>query len=256
MIHEQREQGQKIAVYCADNTGKAMTFAVAYLVEYFEMTLEDAYMLAANRFYSVSLPRGWMMTLIEEYKLPYTMKDVYDSFFFSQLMAASNLNVHHIDRGVYISNIDAMRKPDKVRALGITAVVRVDDSERSLGNWAEDFTLFDMPLIDGSTLLRADVQKAAAFIHQQVEAGNKVLVHCHAGVSRSVTMVLAYLIEYGGMSLPEALNLVVRKRPVAFPHPALVQSLIMHYKLPHDINECLRQGFLDNLLAELGSKSL
>jgi protein tyrosine phosphatase len=48
-------------------------------------------------------------------------------------------------------------------------------------------------------------------------ANNKtVLVHCHAGMQRSCTVVVCYLIKYKNMSIEEAIKLVKEKRHIAF----------------------------------------
>lgn len=52
----------------------------------------------------------------------------------------------------------------------------------------------------------------AAYIHRGC-----VLVHCGAGRSRSVAVVVAYLCRYAGMSYSEALSLVKARRPGAAP---------------------------------------
>lgn len=43
-----------------------------------------------------------------------------------------------------------------------------------------------------------------------------VLVHCWAGRQRSAAMVVAYLIKYHNMDLPEAIQFVLNKRPEVF----------------------------------------
>lgn len=42
----------------------------------------------------------------------------------------------------------------------------------------------------------------------------KVLAHCIAGVSRSVSMVLAYFIKHHGMEYEEAYRLIKSKRKI------------------------------------------
>ncbi|KAI8809257.1 protein-tyrosine phosphatase-like protein [Cladochytrium replicatum] len=58
--------------------------------------------------------------------------------------------------------------------------------------------------------------------------GPKVLVHCAAGVSRSATLVLAYLISsrYFALELPEALDLVKKQRPIVCPNSGFYQKLV------------------------------
>ena len=57
-------------------------------------------------------------------------------------------------------------------------------------------------------------------------SGGKVLVHCVAGMSRSVSLVLAYLVQREPrMRLAEALRLVKQKRTVVSPNPCFMEQL-------------------------------
>jgi protein-tyrosine phosphatase len=132
--------------------------------------------------------------------------------------------------------------------MGIQAVLRLDDDNRDRGQWGQPYHLLDMPIIDGLPIPSQQLRQGAAFIHQQVEAGRRVLVHCQAGVSRSVTMMLAYLIEYRGWLLPDAYRQVLIRRAVARPHPALVISLIDCYNLPYAREAAAEFDFLQEIL--------
>jgi protein-tyrosine phosphatase len=67
------------------------------------------------------------------------------------------------------------------------------------------------------------------FIKDTLDRNEKVLVHCKRGVSRSVTMVLAYLISEKNMSVTEAMLRVKSKRQIALPNSGFLKQL-MHYK--------------------------
>lgn len=79
---------------------------------------------------------------------------------------------------------------------------------------------------DGRLTNRGVFSKAAEVIRQSRDANKTILVHCAAGVSRSSTAVLAYLMRYEGMGWGEALDHVQKSRPCVNPHPLLVRSLI------------------------------
>jgi protein tyrosine/serine phosphatase len=63
-----------------------------------------------------------------------------------------------------------------------------------------------------SSLVR-HIRPLADFIHNTINHNESVLVHCYAGVSRSATVVLAYLMIYHNFKLTEALNYVKSIRP-------------------------------------------
>lgn len=63
-----------------------------------------------------------------------------------------------------------------------------------------------------------------AFIAAHIARGC-VLVHCGAGISRSVAVVVAYLCRYAGMSYAEALAFVKSKRPQATPCDAFAAAV-------------------------------
>lgn len=81
---------------------------------------------------------------------------------------------------------------------------------------------------DGRPLPADTLRRGVAFIREQRELGRPVLVQCGAGMSRSVTFVLAYL-HSEGMELPDAVRLVTQKRRQSLPHVILLQSLIDCY---------------------------
>lgn len=72
-------------------------------------------------------------------------------------------------------------------------------------------------------------QKAAHIIWEARNHGHNVVVHCAAGISRSVTAVVAYKMLYDGMTFSDALVKIQRIRPIASPHPLLVRSLIRDF---------------------------
>jgi hypothetical protein len=59
---------------------------------------------------------------------------------------------------------------------------------------------------------------AASQIHEWLEGGKRVLVHCFAGASRSVTAVIWYLMRYEGHAWDDALALIKQQRAIANPN--------------------------------------
>lgn len=57
-------------------------------------------------------------------------------------------------------------------------------------------------------------EAAAEFIENALQSKGKVLVHCQQGLSRSATLVLAFLVTNRHVTLEEAVSMVRKHRPV------------------------------------------
>lgn len=73
--------------------------------------------------------------------------------------------------------------------------------------------------------LSVHFDEVADMIEEVRQLGGKSLVHCVAGVSRSTTLCLAYLMKYGGMSLRTAYHHVKAIRPQIRPNTGFFQQL-------------------------------
>ena len=67
--------------------------------------------------------------------------------------------------------------------------------------------------------------------------GKNILVHCIQGISRSVSIVLAYLM-YKGRTLKESYDLVREKRSVSRPNPSFVKELLAYELTLFKSNSC------------------
>eukprot|EP00092_Neocalanus_flemingeri_P070367 GFUD01086352.1.p1 GENE.GFUD01086352.1~~GFUD01086352.1.p1 ORF type:complete len:218 (+),score=82.24 GFUD01086352.1:28-681(+) len=68
-------------------------------------------------------------------------------------------------------------------------------------------------------------QNLGEMIEQSLCRGDRVMVNCWQGASRSATVVLAYLIRYQGMTVEVALRKVKEKRDIR-PNNSFLQTLI------------------------------
>lgn len=67
---------------------------------------------------------------------------------------------------------------------------------------------------------------AIEFMQSCVSSGGLCIVHCFAGVSRSATVVVAYLMKSRQLSFTQALEFVQQQRPAANPNPNFRRQLI------------------------------
>jgi hypothetical protein len=71
--------------------------------------------------------------------------------------------------------------------------------------------------------LLAHLDTAVAAVHAGVQAGGKVYIHCSAGLNRSPTTVIAYLIRHRDMALDEALTWVTERHDCV-PYPDVLED--------------------------------
>ena len=72
--------------------------------------------------------------------------------------------------------------------------------------------------------------KIVSSINDAIEHGGNVLVHCYAGISRSTSIVIAYLMKNKKMSFNKALELIKEKRGKIQPNSGFVLQLKAYEK--------------------------
>ncbi len=107
----------------------------------------------------------------------------------------------------------------------IRAVVSVLDDHLAERNPISrgDFLRFVIPIAD-TEQTQHPLNAAADSIHRALQHGN-TYVHCWAGISRSATAVLAYLMKYLDMTMMQAYLFVKRCRPIIHPNRGFLQQL-------------------------------
>ncbi|XP_020777179.1 dual specificity protein phosphatase 19-like isoform X1 [Boleophthalmus pectinirostris] len=85
--------------------------------------------------------------------------------------------------------------------------------------------ILDLP----DTNITAYLEECSSFINQAREQNGVVLVHCNAGVSRSSSIVIGYLMAQEKLSFDRAHSQVQSARPSARPNAGFYRQLL-HYK--------------------------
>lgn len=145
-------------------------------------------------------------------------------------------HITHIQDGVYIGRVRAHQEQVRLQAAGIRHILKLYEAAPY---WPDSFVVCDNEVEDGVLIQNDKLVHGVAFLQEQVAMGKPVVSICGAGMSRSVTFVLAYLLETG-LDLRLAWELVATQHPSAQPAPQMWQTLIDHYQLPYEIRECIR----------------
>lgn len=77
-----------------------------------------------------------------------------------------------------------------------------------------DVDALQVPLVDGAGNRPKDIAEAVEFIRDMIVGGGRILVHCHAGRSRSVVIVARHLMAESGMTAQEALTFISVRREI------------------------------------------
>ncbi|UJR37359.1 hypothetical protein I4U23_030067 [Adineta vaga] len=94
----------------------------------------------------------------------------------------------------------------------------------------DNFNVIHISLLDESqTNIKQHFERTNELLHGFYEKKERCLVHCAAGISRSATIVLAYLLKYHHNTLKEAYTYLVAKRPLICPNEGFLLQLI-HYE--------------------------
>jgi protein-tyrosine phosphatase len=127
-----------------------------------------------------------------------------------------------------VGNFGAASDPEFIRRHGFRSVLGL--TRTLFGKKAAELGLDALevvPLVDGPGNDLRTFTRAVETLRDFAEHHPPVLVHCHAGRSRSVVVTAAYLKGVHGLESEEALRLVTQKREASVT-PALM-SLLDHY---------------------------
>lgn len=110
-------------------------------------------------------------------------------------------------------------------AKGFSAILNV--AAQSSYEPPEGIEYRKIPLKDDGSNDCDEIDRAVDSLHELIQQGHRVLVHCRAGVSRSPSVVAAYLAKYEGHTLNSAMEVVKNSRRIADPGDELWATFLM-----------------------------
>ena len=141
-------------------------------------------------------------------------------------------NPPHHKGSLYLSGVDCLKHPIK-EEFGINCVLSIIDSEKFHlfkvknkveGNKIEEHKWIDIFDYEDQTIY-PHLEEAHSYIKDNLEKHN-VLVHCQLGMSRSSSLVIAFMMKEFGFSFEKARNLAKSKRPIVCPNESFEKDLL------------------------------
>jgi protein-tyrosine phosphatase len=143
-----------------------------------------------------------------------------------------------IAENVFLSNYGVASNPDILQLLGITHILNctkdcpfagsngVDDTEL-LASSSLNFSFLRVPVVDERDQeIHFYFQQAIDFIESALgKDGNRVVIHCKHGQSRSATIAAAWLIQCRGHTTDGAISYLKECRPKVSPNEGFITQL-------------------------------
>lgn len=158
------------------------------------------------------------MFRLEDYAIPDNFRDPYEH---------CNIIIEPTESlgGICVGNLKASQDPAFLKAFNIDVVLDVAGVAYQYPDQmirhckvvvADDHVEFDLSVF---------FDDCFDYIQEHRKKGCNVLVHCHAGISRSATIVIGYLMKYENMNLKTSLAFVLKKRPCIYPNSGFMKQL-------------------------------
>ncbi|KAM6972170.1 dual specificity protein phosphatase 5 [Aplochiton taeniatus] len=126
---------------------------------------------------------------------------------------------------LYLGSAYHASRQDYLSDLHITALLNVSrrDMQPVKGNYDYKW----IPVEDSNMAdISSHFQEAIEFIDNVKQSGGKVLVHCEAGISRSPTICMAYIMKTERRQLEEAFDIIKQRRALISPNFSFMGQLL------------------------------
>lgn len=135
---------------------------------------------------------------------------------------------------IIIGNLGTAKNKEYLKRINVTHILNAAERVKTVADYYKNtqinylgYQLRDMESTDISQFFEG----AAEFIEEAVSTGGKILVHCRKGISRSATLVIAYLMIKKNLSIYSALCAVKKSRWIRPNDGFLRQLVLLDYQL-------------------------
>lgn len=133
---------------------------------------------------------------------------------------------------IFIGNLHTIIDTEELEKNNIKNIVSAINGIPVL--YPEKFNYLNLELLDESFFdIKSSFSKSNKFIDKCLENNEKVYVHCMCGVSRSSTIVIAYLMYKYNFTLLQSIDKLKLSRPKINPNSGFIKQLGEYYEELH-----------------------
>lgn len=163
-------------------------------------------------------------------------------------------NLYEIFPYLYLSAWNATTECDMMKSIGITNIINVSDSSQPTTKQLELFDVMYCPFKDNEDInITTQIETLSFYIDKlNKEEKRKIVVNCHAGKSRSVSIIIGYCMIYKKMKMKEAWNHIINIKNDIEPNLGFLNILMKMDKQLFNLNESsFKTYYRDNQINEL-----
>lgn len=140
---------------------------------------------------------------------------------------------------LYLGDIGTATNKQEIGRLGITDMISVEIkplNQSDISSTVKNY-LFINVMDHSKQDIMSHFDSSNEFIESALKVpSNKVYVHCVAGISRSASLVIAYIMKTRSMNYSEAFDLVSSKRRVIDPNEGFVKQLNLYHRMNYKLD--------------------
>lgn len=142
---------------------------------------------------------------------------------------SSNYELQHIIDNIYLGDLATSVSADNLQTDGITHIISIINGSYSM--YPDKFKYKHIHINDDPWLsIDNYFDDCIQFIEECQKENGKVLIHCMCGISRSVTIIGAYLIKKHKLSLNDAIIFLKDKKQNINPNDGFMNQLKKYEK--------------------------
>ncbi len=159
-------------------------------------------------------------------------------------------SANHIYENIYLGNLNAANDLQYLKEKGITHVLGLVDGQQKFDGI--EYLIFPDVYDDCIQNIMMYFKDSFNFIEECSKSKGKILIHCFAGISRSSTIVIAYLIYKYKMNIYEAIKHTQKQRSIVHPNTGFLAQLHVFGCMTPDQMEI----FLSSITFKINPESL